>query len=76
MPSCRCCIPVGGPILAETVPVGYEANWGPAIIAVGYGIGLLVIARSKVLEYVVPKDIADQVRRAQRRAARRQDEEE
>ncbi len=53
-----------------TIGVGYEANWGPAVISVGYGIGLMAIARSKVLDHVVPPEIKDKLRRAQRREAR------
>lgn len=54
---------------------GNRAAMGPAVISVGYGVALLWIARSKVLDHVVPKEIADQVRRRRRREARRDEEE-
>ncbi len=56
-----------------------ESNIIPGIIAVGYGVGLMAIARTKVLDHVVPPEIKDKLRRAQRREARaatRGDEEE
>ncbi len=42
----------------------------PAVIALGYGLFLLHIARVRVLDNIVPQEIRDQVRRERRRALR------
>ncbi len=61
-----------------SIGIGYETNIVPGLIAMGYGLGLMAIARSKILDHVVPAEIKDKLRRAQRREARaaRRDEEE
>lgn len=46
------------------------ANSFTMLLCLGYGIALLVITQNKVLDHVVPKDIRDKFRRAQRREAR------
>ncbi|MGB1697133.1 MAG: hypothetical protein ACPHK8_01890 [Thermoplasmatota archaeon] len=51
------------------------ANWFPAWFAILYGASLLMIAQVRLLDHVVPPEVADQVRRAKRREARRQDKE-
>ncbi len=55
-----------------------ESNIIPGVIALGYGLALMAIARSKVLDIVVPQEIKDKLRRAQRREARaeKRDEDE
>lgn len=50
--------------------------WFPALFGIIYGAGLLMVTQLKVLDNVVPPEIADQLRRARRREARRQDKEE
>lgn len=44
----------------------------PAVLSLGYGLGLLVIAQRRVLDPIVPPEIKEQVRRERRRRARQQ----
>lgn len=53
--------------------VGFGFYTIPALIALGYGVVLLAVARTRVLDTIVPQQIRDQVRRERRRAARRAD---
>lgn len=47
----------------------------PGLLSFGYGLALLHIARTKILDTIVPKHILDQVRRDRRREKRREEEE-
>lgn len=49
---------------------GNVVVWFPSIVAIVYGAGLIVITEKRVLQAIVPRDIAKQVRRDIRRQRR------
>ncbi len=53
-----------------SIGVGNALPIFPVILCIGYGAALLWITQKKVLDEVVPKDVRDKLRRAQRREAR------
>jgi hypothetical protein len=53
-----------------SIGIGDEMNAIPGVLSIVYGVGLLAIARARVLDVIVPKDVLDRLQKAQRREAR------
>jgi hypothetical protein len=66
-------MPVWGLLWAYWPSLGHgnEIVLIPTVTAVVYGCALLLAAQHRILDRIVPKEIADQVRRERRRALRR-----